>query len=71
MGERFAPAGPLDTGMNSLKAYVDLNIGLEYRYTKILSGFINFNNILGSRNYTWNQYPAMRFNVMFGFTYAL
>jgi hypothetical protein len=71
MGERFAPATPLDTEMISLKGFVDLNLGLEYRYTKLLSAFLRLNNILGAKNYFWNQYPAIGFNVMAGFTYAL
>jgi len=71
MGERFAPGTPLDTEMITLKGFVDLNLGLEYRYTKLLSAFLRLNNILGARNYFWNQYPAIGFNVMAGFTYAL
>jgi hypothetical protein len=71
MGERFAPGTPLDTEMITLKGFVDLNLGIEYRYTKLLSAFLRLNNILGARNYFWNQYPAIGFNVMAGFTYAL
>jgi hypothetical protein len=71
VGKRYAPATTLDAEMISLKGFVDLNLGFEYRYTKILSGFIRLNNILGSRIYTWNQYPGLGFNVRFGFTYAL
>ena len=71
MGKRVAPGTPLDTEMHTMKGFVDLNLGFEYRYTKILSGFVRLNNILGARNYTWNQYPAMGFNILFGFTYAL
>lgn len=71
MGKRYAQCTNLDTEMITLDGFVDLNLGFEYRYTKILSGFIRVNNILGSRIYTWNQYPGMGFNVQFGFTYAL
>ncbi|KPL11248.1 MAG: hypothetical protein AMS26_20385 [Bacteroides sp. SM23_62] len=71
MGQRFAPATALDNEMITLKGFVDLNMGVEYRYTKLLSGFLRLNNILGARNYFWNQYPAIGFNVMAGFTYAL
>ncbi|MFC2115500.1 hypothetical protein ACFLTU_03450 [Bacteroidota bacterium] len=71
MGKRYAPGTPFDTEMITMEGFVDLNLGLEYRYTKILSGFMRLNNILGARNYTWNHYPAMGFNVQFGFTYAL
>jgi hypothetical protein len=71
MGERFAPGTSLDTEMITLKGFVDLNLGIEYRYTKLLSIFLRLNNILGARNYFWNQYPAVGFNAMAGFTYAL
>jgi hypothetical protein len=71
MGVRYAPGAALDTDMITLKGFVDLNLGLEYRYTKLLSAFLRLNNIIGSRNYIWNQYPAIGFNIMVGFTYAL
>ena len=48
----------------------DVNLGVEYRYTKLLSGFINFNNILGQRYYKWYNYPSYRFNMMLGVTYS-
>ncbi len=71
IGQRFAPGTPLDTDMITLKGFADLNLGVEYRYTKLLSVFIRLNNILGARNYFWNQYPGIGFNAMAGFTYAL
>lgn len=49
---------------------VDLNLGIEYRYSKVLSGFITFNNILGQRYYHWYNYPSYRFNMMLGITYS-
>lgn len=71
-GEQFALA--LDeTGQRvskSLEGYADISLGAEYRYTKTLSAFINFNNITNSRYYTWNNYPSYRFNVMGGITYS-
>ncbi len=48
----------------------DINLGLEYRYTKMLSAFARFNNILARKNYLWNYYPTEGFNVMIGVTYA-
>jgi hypothetical protein len=68
VGERYAPGIP---DMVTLKGFVDLNLGIEYRYTKLLSAFIRLNNILGSKYYIWNQYPGIGFNAMAGFTYAL
>lgn len=50
--------------------HVDTNFGLEYRYTKILSMFLNFNNIQNQPLERWNNYPSQRFNIMGGVTYA-
>ncbi len=55
---------------SELKGYADINLGVEYRYTKLLSGFINLNNILGQRYYKWYNYPSQRFNLMIGVTYS-
>jgi hypothetical protein len=53
-----------------LKGVFDANIGLEYRYTKKLSAFINFNNI-GSVNYErFQDYPTQKFGVLGGLTYS-
>jgi hypothetical protein len=53
-----------------LKGITDINLGLEYRYTKMFSVFVNFNNIGSYRYYRWDQYPTQRFNVMFGLTFV-
>lgn len=49
---------------------IDLNLGVEYRYSKVLSGFLTLNNILGQRYYDWYNYPSFRFNMMLGITYS-
>jgi hypothetical protein len=54
-----------------LDGYTDLGLGLEYRYSKVLSAFIRFNNILGMKQEPWLFYPGMRLNALFGFTYSL
>ncbi len=54
----------------SIKGYVDGNLGLEYRYSKILSVFANFNNLGFARYYYWNDYPSERFNMLAGITYS-
>ena len=53
-----------------LDGAVDINLGVEYRITKRFSGFLDLNNITGSRYYQWNQYANQRFNFMLGLTYA-
>ncbi len=51
-----------------IKPIVDANLGMEYRYSKKLSAFINFNN-LGFKRYTlWNNYPSQKFNFLAGIT---
>ena len=55
-----------------LKGYVDANIGLEYRYSKILSAFVNFNNLtaVNNRYYRWLNYPSYKINFLAGITYS-
>lgn len=54
----------------TIKGFVDLNIGVEYHYTKILTVFAQINNIGMSRYYYWNNYPNYRLNAMAGLTYS-
>ncbi len=53
-----------------IKGYVDANLGLEYKYSKILSFYMHLNNLAFSRYYQWSQYPSERFNLLGGLTYA-
>jgi hypothetical protein len=70
MGSRYA-RDPQTGGSIALNPFADFNLGAEYRYTKILSLFIQFKNITSTKYSYWNQYPLYRFQVMGGFTYAL
>ena len=54
-----------------LSGYTDLSLGVEYRYSKILSAFVRLNNILGMKQEAWMYYPGMRFNMLLGITYSL
>ena len=54
----------------SLKTTVDFNLGFEYRYSKLLSGFVNINNISANRNYYFYQYPTQRINFIMGVSYS-
>jgi len=54
----------------SLDPIFDINLGIEYRYTKNLGAFIQFNNIAGTRNYHLFNYPSQRFNFMIGISYS-
>ena len=53
-----------------LKGFADINLGAEYRYSKMLSFFVNFNNIGNVRYYRWDRYPTQRFNAMIGVTFV-
>lgn len=54
----------------SLGTSVDVNIGAEYRYNKMLSGFLMLNNISATRNFYYYGYPTHRFNFILGVTYS-
>lgn len=53
-----------------LKGVGDINLGAEYRYSKMMSFFVNFNNIANMRYYRWEKYPSQRFNLMVGLTFV-
>tara|TARA_B110000459_G_C16622751_1_gene502870 strand:- start:4070 stop:5770 length:1701 start_codon:yes stop_codon:yes gene_type:complete len=55
---------------SKLKGVFDANIGLEYRYTKKLSAYINFNNIGSVRYERFQDYPTQKFGVLGGLTYS-
>ncbi|MFN5184013.1 MAG: hypothetical protein ACK5D5_13415 [Bacteroidota bacterium] len=57
------------TGPVNLKGIADVNFGMEYRYSKFLSAFVNFNNIANFRYYRWDNYPTQRFNFLLGFSF--
>jgi hypothetical protein len=51
-----------------LKPFVDANLGLEYRYSKKLSGFITLNNLAFKRYELWSHYPVQNFTFLAGIT---
>ena len=54
-----------------LKPQVDLNLGAEYRITKMISVWVNFNNMAAWRYNRWYNYPTQQFNVLGGFTLGI
>lgn len=68
IGKQFAKIS--NNTSKQLKPITDINLGLEYRYNKSLSAFINFNNIGATRYYRWNNYPLQKFNLLGGITYS-
>ncbi len=55
----------------TLPLTIDANLGLEYRYSKLLSFWARFNNLAAQKYYLYNNYPSYRFRAMLGLTYAL
>ena len=53
-----------------LDPIIDANLSIEYRYSKVLSAYLQFNNIAAQKYMLWNQYPSYRFQFMGGVTYA-
>lgn len=54
-----------------LGAVYDFNLSLEYRYTKRLSAFVQFNNIASQRYMRWYNAPVHSFQIMGGLTFRL
>ena len=77
-GEQFARGeanldvngGIIDYNVVKLKSIFDANLNVEYRYTKRLSAFAQFNNIGGVNFEKYKDYPTQGFNVLGGLTYA-
>ncbi|MCK4677122.1 MAG: TonB-dependent receptor [Bacteroidales bacterium] len=53
-----------------LDGFIDINLALEYKYSKQLSGFINLNNIANVEYFRWNNYASQRFNFLIGVMYS-
>jgi len=53
-----------------LKSYFDANLSVDYRYSKVLSLFLMFNNIGFTRYFNYYNYPNYRFTGMAGLTYS-
>jgi hypothetical protein len=50
----------------TLKSFVDFNIGLDYRYNKNISLFVNLNNLTNNQYQRWNNLPVYGFNIIGG-----
>ncbi len=71
-GIRYAKIYGIEDGFTTtfqsreLKAFLDLNIGAEYRYSKKISAFAYLNNITGGRYLQWYNYPVQPINIIGG-----
>ncbi len=59
-----------DYETKELNAWIDLNLGLEYRFTKSLSAFADLDNIANQQYQKWYNYPVQGFNFLGGLTYS-
>jgi hypothetical protein len=60
----------LSYGPKQIKGWADINLEAEYRYSKMLSFFVRFNNIASQRYYRWERYPSQRFSAMLGLSFV-
>jgi len=74
-GDIYAPkfnrALNLYDSSEKLGNIIDANLMVEYRYTKLLSGFLQLNNITASKNFQYANYPSYGFSFLLGVTYVL
>lgn len=70
LGKRHAMGKAAESDI-VLPVHANLNLGVEYRYTKVLSLWVRANNISWNKYYEWNNYPAHNFMIMGGFSYSL
>lgn len=72
--ELFAWGGPkyqrADGSDARLKGAFDLNAGLEFRITKALNLWAQFNNLTNKEYQRWNQYPVYGFNFAGGIVFS-
>lgn len=59
-----------DGGKARLDGAIDLNAGLEFRITKSLNLWAQFNNIANKEYQRWNQYPVYGFNFVGGVVFS-
>ena len=61
-----------DPGSNytSLKGFIDGNLTIDYRYSKVMSVFVNINNITASGYSRWYNYPSYRLGALAGLSYS-
>jgi hypothetical protein len=75
MNPRYAyildPVNDPDGKYIKMESLLDLNLGIDYRYSKTVSLFLNFNNITANRYQRWYKYPVYGFNLHGGVGFTL
>jgi hypothetical protein len=64
--QRTGKDAPLQ--QSSLDPFYDISAGIDYRFKKKLSVFVQANNIASSRYQRWYRYPVYGFNIIGGLT---
>lgn len=72
-GERFAKVSSIvdPKGFIELEPVADINLGVDYLFSKLFTVFLTINNLTNNSYLLWNQYPSQGFNFMIGFSYKL
>jgi|WetSurSiteA1Bulk_404760.scaffolds.fasta_scaffold02868_2 hypothetical protein len=70
-GNRWVRHYQAPDDMMKIKPVTDINLKLNYQYSKLFSLFADFYNLSDRSYMIWNQYPSQRFNFLFGFSYKL
>ncbi len=71
VGSQYAPE--VENGIvtaKTLLGYPDLNLGLDYKFNKSFTAFLNLNNIANVAYYTWDNYEMQKFNVLLGIRFG-
>jgi hypothetical protein len=53
-----------------MPAFTDVNFGIDYRYNKNFSAFLQLNNLTNNRYQRFFAYPVYGFNLLGGFTFT-
>ncbi|MBT8195837.1 MAG: hypothetical protein KJO64_05385, partial [Bacteroidia bacterium] len=53
-----------------IDGWLDANFNIQYNYSKILSVFLQLNNVTASRYEHWYNYPTYRFHALAGLSYS-
>jgi hypothetical protein len=73
-GDLFSWSGSkyrrIDGSVGDLGSAVDLNAGLEFKITKNINLWTQFNNIFNKEYQRWNQYPVYGFNFVGGIIFS-
>jgi len=53
-----------------INGWVDASLGVEYKFNKALSFWLNINNLGSTQHFNWHNYPSYRINAMAGLSYS-